>query len=639
MFDSVRKHQRVLLFVVVVLIFPAFAFFGIQGYDQFFSDGDSVAKVNGEAVSRSEFEQAQREQLDRVRQMFGSSIDPQVFDTPAARREILEGLIEQKLLLQHARDMHVVVSDERLRNAISAIPGLQGPDGRFDIERYRAWVAARGRSEQGFESELRRDTALKEMPEAISQSAVVPTVVLDRIVRIVSERREVAEIVFKAENFVDKVQPDDAALKRFYEEQSSFFRDPESASVQYALLDVDALARRQRVSEADIAEFYEQNRKRYGVPEERRARHILIKMNPDASSAERESAQAKARDLLARLNKGARFDELARKESQDPGSARGGGDLEFFTREMMTKAFADAAFGASKGAVVGPVETEFGLHLIEVTDIRPARERTLAEVKKEIEEEIRKSQAGRRFAEDADAFGNLAYEQPDSLQPLVERFGVELQKTEEVTRNGVASLPRDHPLNHPRVLAALFSPDSVNSRRNTEAIDIGAGRVVSARLTDHRPSRLKPYEEVSKEVRQAFVKQESAKLARAAGEARLKALRDGAMREGFSAPREVSRAEQANFAAPAMEAVFKASTAKLPAYVGADLGEQGYGVYEIAKVTSPDDAQVAKRAGELREQVQQMLAQQEVGDFVESLKKRADIKRSLSRLNAGAAQQ
>ena len=147
MFDSVRKHQRVLLFIIVVLIFPAFAFFGIQGYDRMFSDGDSVARVEGERISRTDFEQAQREQFDRIRQMFGASIDPQMFDTPSARRELLEGLIDQRVLSVHARDSRITVSDDRLREAIAGIPGLARPDGTFDLERYRAYVASRGRNE------------------------------------------------------------------------------------------------------------------------------------------------------------------------------------------------------------------------------------------------------------------------------------------------------------------------------------------------------------------------------------------------------------------------------------------------------------------------------------------------------------
>ena len=639
MFDSVRKHQRILLFIIVVLIFPAFAFFGIQGYDRMFSDGDNLARVNGEPVTRAEFEQAQREQFDRIRQMFGAAVDPQMFDTPAARRDILEGLIDQRVLAVHARDRKIVVSDERVREAILALPGLTRPDGSFDIERYRAYVNARGRSEPFFESELRRDVAMREIPDALSQSAIVPLALLNRLAKLLSEVREVAELAFKPEDFAGKVLPDDAQLRKYYGDQPSAFQMPEAATVQYVVLDADALAARINIAEADIAAFYEQNRKRYSVPEERRARHILLRLTPDASRADRDAAMARAGDLLARLKKGAKFEDLARAESQDPGSARQGGDLDFFTREMMTSAFADAAFNAEKGVLIGPVETEFGLHLIEITDIRPSRGRSLAEVREEILAEVRRTQAARKLAEDADSFGNLVYEQPDTLQPAAERFGLKLEQAKEVGRGGLASLPREHPLNHPRLLAALFSRDSIASRRNTEAVDAGAGRIIAARIVEHQPARQKPFDEVRDDVRQAIVREESKKLAASAGEERLKALREGAGREGFSGSRELTRTTQGPVPAPAMDAIFKAGVAKLPSLVGVDLGEQGYAIYEIRKVTEASAEAVEKRATELRAQLEQLTAQQDVADFLEARKARSDITRSLSRLGGNASQQ
>jgi peptidyl-prolyl cis-trans isomerase D len=449
----------------------------------------------------------------------------------------------------------------------------------------------------------------------------------------------VAELAFKPEDFAGKVLPDDAQLRKYYGDQPSAFQMPEAATVQYVVLDADALAARINIAEADIAAFYEQNRKRYSVPEERRARHILLRLTPDASRADRDAAMARAGDLLARLKKGAKFEDLARAESQDPGSARQGGDLDFFTREMMTSAFADAAFNAEKGVLIGPVETEFGLHLIEITDIRPSRGRSLAEVREEILAEVRRTQAARKLAEDADSFGNLVYEQPDTLQPAAERFGLKLEQAVEVGRGGLASLPREHPLNHPRLLAALFSRDSIASRRNTEAVDAGAGRIIAARIVEHQPARQKPFDEVRDDVRQAIVREESKKLAASAGEERLKALREGAGREGFSGPRELTRTTQGPVPAPAMDAIFKAGVAKLPSLVGVDLGEQGYAIYEIRKVTEASAEAVEKRATELRAQLEQLTAQQDVADFLEARKARSDITRSLSRLGGNASQQ
>ena len=207
----------------------------------------------------------------------------------------------------------------------------------------------------------------------------------------------------------------------------------------------------------------------------------------------------------------------------------------------MTGAFAEAVFGADKGALLGPIETEFGLHLIELTDIRASRGRSLAEVRDEILAEVRRGQAARRLAEDADAFGNLVYEQPDTLQPAADRFGLKLEQSTGVGRGGLASLPREHPLNHPRLLAALFARESIAARRNTEAVDVGGGKIISARILDHQPVRQKPFDEVRSEVQQAVVREQSRQLALKAGEERLKALKDGGAREGFSTAKPLTR--------------------------------------------------------------------------------------------------
>jgi peptidyl-prolyl cis-trans isomerase D len=476
------------------------------------------------------------------------------------------------------------------------------------------------------------------LPDALSQSVLVPKVVLSRLGRILSEVREVAELQFLPKDYAPKVQPDDATLRKYYDERATEFQVPESATVQYVVLDAEQLAARIAVAEADVAAFYEQNRKRFMLPEERRARHILVRLAPDASKADREAAQARAADLLARIKKGARFDELAKAESQDPGSARQGGDLDYFTREMMTGAFAEAVFSAEKGALLGPVETEFGLHLIELTDIRAPRGRTLAEVRDEILAEVRRAQAARRLAEDADVFGNLVYEQADTLQPAVDRFGLKLEQATGVGRGGLASLAREHPLNHPRLLAVLFSRDSISGRRNTEAVDVGGGKIISARILEHQPVRQKPFDEVRDEVRQAVIRDQSRQMARQAGEERLKLLGEGGARDGFSSIKPLTRSGQAQLPAPAMEAIFKAGVAKLPALVGVELGEQGYAIYEIRNVVQATPEAIDKQAGQVRAQLEQLLSQQDVADYLESLKQRADITRTLSRLGAPAQQ-
>lgn len=635
MFDTVRKHQRLMQFVLLVLIFPAFAFFGIQGYEKFFSDEGTVAKVGSSKISRQEFEFAHRRQIEQLRQMLGERFDSSLVDNDTARGQVLDGLIAQRALLAEALDKHIAVPDEQLRRAIAAIPGLTGSDGKFDIERYRQLLRAQGKNEQIFEGEMRSDLALQTLPEAISQTAFVPASLVDRMIALGEQTREVRELLFKADDFAEKVNPTDAQLSAFYERNAQAFEVPENARVEYLVLSGDAVARQIKVSEQEARAYYEQNKARYTTPEQRRASHILVKVEPGASDAQKNAARAKAEEILAKLKAGADFAALAKAESQDPGSAASGGDLGFFTRDTMVKPFADAAFALGQGETSGVVESEFGYHVIRVTEIRPATQRDFEAVRASIEAEIRAQQVSSRFAEAAETFSNLVYEQADSLTPAAQRFGLQVQTADEVGRANTPNLPREHPLNNPRVLAALFSADSIASKRNTEAIDVGNNTLVSARIVEHRPAQLKPFDAVKEQVRQLVVREESHKLAVQAGEARLKALRAGEAATGLSAPRTVTRAPGPQMPAQAIEAVFGAPSEPLPAFVGTDVGPQGYAIYQVTKVNLPDAKRVEERRATYRQQLQQVYAQQALSDYLESVKARSKIVRYPERLASG----
>ncbi len=644
MFDSVRKHQRVLLFVLILLVFPAFAFFGIQGYDRFFSAGTEVAKVNGEPIQRAEFDESHREQLERMRQMFGGSIDPRMLDTPQLRAQVLENLIAQRVMAQHARDSRIVVSDARLREAIVAIPGLIGEDGRFDMARYRSLVAARGRSEAGFEFELRRDLAMQALPNAVQDSAWVPAPVMDRVLRALGEKREVREQRFDPARLTNDIRLSDEALKAFYEQSQSKYQQPETVAVQYVVLDGETLAANVEVKPEEVSSFYAQNQKRYATSEERSAAHILLRLDPKANDAERGAVRQRVQQLLDQLIAGADFSELARTRSEDPGSATQGGDLGYFTRDLMVKPFADATFEMKPGETRGPIETEFGLHIVRLTGIREARIRPLDEVKGEIETEIRRTIAARKFAENAEAFTNTAFEQPDTLDPLSKRFGTPVRVQEALPRGGSPELGRDHPLNHPKVLSALFSTESIRDRRNIEAVEQG-GRIITARVTAHQPARQRSFEEVREEVQAAATRAEALKLARAQGEKLLAGLKEhvAALKSGrtdspappeanLSEPQVLSRVEQSSVPQAAVEAIFKSPSQGLPMVVGVDLGDGGYAVYQFTRVIEADEEILKGLRASTSEAVERAGAEQELRDYLESRKAQAEVVRSLSRI-------
>jgi peptidyl-prolyl cis-trans isomerase D len=626
MFDSIRRHQRLLQFVLLILILPAFVFFGISGYDGMLSQDRGVATVAGQQISQQEFDSARRQQIDRVRQMLGDGIDAKMFDTPEARTEILEGLIAQRVIAGEAGARRISVTDARVRDTILGIPGLLKGDGSFDDARYKALLSAQNMTAAGFEAQLRGDLALQALPDAVQASAMMPRAVRDRIIVLQEERREIRELRFPAADYAGKVVPTEEQIAAFYERNGAMFETPESAKVEYVVLTREALAARVAVSPDELRTYYEQNKARYGTPEERRASHILVKAGPDA--------RAKAEALVSQIKADpSKFAALARSGSDDPGSAAQGGDLGFFARGTMVKPFADAAFEMKEGEVRGPVETEFGQHVILLTGIKPGAERPFEAVRAELEREVRAQQASQKYAEAAEQFTNLVYEQSDSLKPAADKFGLEVRTADSVRRQPAPDAPRGSALASARLLAALFGDEALRNKRNTEAIELAPGQLAAARVVEYRAAQRRPLAEVRDEVRARVVAEESARLARAAGEAKLAELKAGkGEAAGFAAPKTVSRLDPGGLAQPALEVVFRLPAEAVPAYGGIDLGQQGYAVVQLVKATAPPAAEVAQREANYAQQLERVASQQDVVDYVDALKKRTKIVRHPERI-------
>jgi len=631
MFDSIRKHQRILQFILLVLILPAFVFFGISGYDGMLSGDRGVAKVGDREIFQPEFDAAQRQQIDQLRQMLGDGVDTKLFDTPEARAEILEGLIAQKAIAAQASARNVIVTDERVRQTILGIPGLKREDGGFDDSRYKALVASRGLTPAGFEAMVRGDLQVQTLPDAVTASAFMPKTVRERLVALQEERREVREQRFAAADFAARVQPTDAQLAAYHEANGRTFETPESAKVEVVVLTRDALASQISVSPEDLKTYYEQNKARYGTPEERRASHILVKAGPDA--------KAKAEQLLAQLKADpGKFAALAKSASDDPGSAAQGGDLGFFARASMVKPFADAAFEMKQGEIRGPVESEFGQHVILLTGIKPGAEKTFEQVRGELEREVRLQQAGTKFAEAAQAFTDMVYEQSESLKPVADKWKLEIVTVDKVGRTPSPDAPRGSPLASARLLSALFGDEVLRNKRNTEAIEIAPGQLAAARIVEHRASQRRPLEAVKDEVRKLVIAEEAGKLARAAGEARLAELKagKGADATGFSPARAVSRNAPGGLAQPALEAVFRLAADPLPAFAGVDLGSEGYTVVQVVKTLAPSPEELAQKLGAYASQIDRVASQQDVATYVDAVKSRTTIVRHPERIGAKA---
>lgn len=625
MFEFIRTHRRLMQFLLLLFIFPSFAFFGLEGYTRFSEGDNAVAKVAGQSITQQELDAAQREQMERFRQMFGAQFDPKMLDTPEAKQNILDGLIAQRAIAVEAANSRLSVSDQALQQNILAVPGLTGADGKFDVERYKSLLAAQGMTPAMYEARLRHDLALQQVTDAVQSTAFAPKTVTNRLSDLNDQEREVQELLFKASDYVSQVKVTDDMLKSYYDKHGSQFEIPEQIKAEYVVLNSDAVAAQISISDADIKSYYEQNAKRFTEEEQRRASHILIKAGKDASTAEKAAAKEKAEKLLAQLRKNpADFAKLAKENSQDPGSAERGGDLDFFGRGMMVKPFEDAAYALKQGEISNVVESDFGYHIIMVTDVKPASVKSLDEVKPEIAAEIKKQLAAKRFAEMAEQFTNMVYEQSDSLKPVAEKLNLKIETVAGLTRTPSQAFPQGAPFNQPKFLTALFSDEAVKNKRNTEAVEVAPNTLISGRVLEYKPVSKRPFEEVQAAIREQVMQTEAAVLAEKAGKDKLAELNSGANASGFSAPKTVSRTKPNDFGREVMSAVMKADTSKLPSYAGVDLGNRGYGIYRINKVMQPDTPDTARREAE-RQQIVDVLAQQEVVAYTEALKKKAKV--------------
>jgi peptidyl-prolyl cis-trans isomerase D len=434
-----------------------------------------------------------------------------------------------------------------------------------------------------FEAQVRNDLSTRQVMQGLQNSALTSPAQANTALNAYFQRREIQIQRFTPDEFMGKVQVSDDDVKTYYQNNGQRFQSAESADVEYLVLNLDAVRQAVTLNEADLKTYYEQNVQKTATQEERRASHILINAAKDAPAADKEKAKAKAQALLAELRKKpSAFAELAKQNSQDPGSATKGGDLDFFPRGAMVKPFEDAAFALKKSEISEVVESDFGYHIILLTDIKAPKTKSFEEMRPQLEADLQKQQAQRKYAELAETFTNSVYEQPDSLSPVAERLKLTLQKASQISRASAAN--SKGPLGNAKFVQALFSEDATLKHRNTEAIEIAPNTLVSGRVVTYTPAAIRPLAQVKDQVRKQLEQERAAALAREQGLARLTAWRSNAEGARLGNAMTVSRDQPQNLSPVLVDAALRVNAATLPAWTGVDLGEQGYAVIRMNKV-------------------------------------------------------
>lgn len=616
MFDFFQKHKRFSQ-VFLGLIALTFATWGIESYTSMRSGRDVVATVNGSDITQREFAEQLNRRQERLREMFGSALDPAALDGPELRRELLESLIAQRLVATEAAREHLYMSREAVIDAIVAAPDFQ-ENGKFSPARYQAFLASRNTTDERNVADLQQQLPLGRLVGSVADTAIVPRSLGQRLVAIETERREVAEARIPVQQFLAQARVDEAEAKAYYEANTADYRQPERVRAEYLVLSAEALAKQEAI---DPAELKTQWQAAYG--EKLRAK---------------DEARKKALEVLAAARKNPDgFAELAKRESQDSGSAGNGGDLGFAPRGSLVRPVEEALFQLKEGAISDLVESEFGFHILRVTGIRgagaaqerrashiliaaPTDAKPFEEMRGAMEAELRRSRAAKRFAEAAEEFNNIVYEQPDSLKPAADRFKLQIQTTGWISKSANQELGA---LDNPKLLGALFSPDSLKTRRNTDAIEVAPGTRVSARVVEHQPPKQRDFAEVKNEITELLRQRKASELAYKDGLAKIEGLQKGeAAAVSWGPVRSVSRRDAQGLPADVLRRVVTADVSKLPAYLGVPIPNAGYLLLRISKVVEGEAKELDPQAAA---RIAGMVGEAQYEAYLAALRARADI--------------
>lgn len=625
MFDFVHKNKRLVQFILALMVLP-FAFVGVDSYVRNMSSDKDVAIVGGQSVTPQDFETALRSQQERMRQMLGKNFDPTMFDNPEVRQQVLDGLVNQRLLAASSQGLKLTAPDARLQKTILEIPDFQD-NGKFSAAKYDEVLKLNGLTRMSYEQRLRSDLAQQPIQDALTRGSLTSTAQVGLFQRLTEQAREIQVATMDVNSFIALAKVEDAQIKAEYDKNPDSYRAPEQAKIEYVMLNQGAFIASANVTADEVKTEYDKRLKEFSAPEERRASHILLSVDKDEKgkpkAASKDAAKAEADAIVQQVGTSVeKFIEVAKAKSKDPGSAAQGGDLGFFGRGQMVKPFEEAVYSMKPGEVRGPIESDFGFHIIRLTEVKAERTRPLDEVRGQIETELKQQKANKLFTENAEKFQNRVYEQGDSYAKIAEELKLEVKKTDWLTRAQVQAIAAGNQ----KFAQTVFSPANVAAKKNSEAIDLGSNSLISARVLEYKPSAVRPLDDVRGQISLQLQRKLAGELAAKAGAEKIAALaagKDTGLTFG-PAQKLTRQAPLPNVNQALAKIVFAADVSKGPTAVG---GSNDAGGYTVAKVLKVIDAEAAN--AEKLKSLSQRLANQSSADlstaYLAALKERIKV--------------
>ena len=583
MLDKFRSYaQTKAAQVILALVLIPFALFGIDSYLNQAGNNLSIAKVDGYKIALPEYNRA----IENVRNRMmseGKKVDPAMFDSFEFKESVVDGLITKQLINNDIKKSQFKITDQQLSQYIIGMPDFQ-KDGKFSQELYDKVLQNNQLNPKKFEESIRNDLLIQQVRDGLQKLTFIPPNNLTETLKATSQQREVTVAEFKTKEYMAKANISEKDMQAFYDQNKSKFLAPEQVKAEFVVFSLTSILPSITVSEDEVKAFYKTNADKYQNQQQREASHILIAASKNAVPAEKAKAKAKAEDVLGQIKKNPKqFEELATKYSQDPESAKKGGDLGAFGRGMMVKPFDDAVFSMKVNEISGIVESDFGYHIIKLTKVI-GEGGGFDAIKPQIKAELIYQKAQDKYAALAEDFSNKVYEQSSSLDVVSKKFNLPIQKTDWISRN-----ESDKFFKNEALMNALYSKESIKDRRNTEAIEVTPNNLISARVVDYKAQSTKPFAEVKKSIEDYLKFEAAKKLVATEGEAALKSVADASRKIDWQATVLVDRKNTKGLSQAVTNHAYKMPTDKLPSYSGFVDGNNGYVIVKVSKVAFPND--------------------------------------------------
>jgi peptidyl-prolyl cis-trans isomerase D len=519
------KAQGAVAWIIVLFVGVAFAFFGLGDYFLQKGNRDTAAKIDDQKISW----QAVDNIYKRVSSQYGDQMEPHVL-----KNQILMQMIRRLALIKESKALGFRVGDEQVAELLVNIPVFQ-VDGQFSKEQYLKILAEANYTEVGFREELLQDALLGQLEQGINQSSFITPMELKNTVGLVDQKRDFGYTVLSANQYKKDIKISDEQTKSYYEQHKASLVKPEEVVLEYVELSLSKLAEQQKPSEEAVLAFYEAHQAAFTAPERVHARHILIAA-PEGNAELKAKAKAQIEAIAAELKQGADFAVMAKKVSNDAGSAKNGGDLGWFVRGQMVPAFEKVAFALTKpGSVSDPVKTQFGYHVIQLLEHKNTEIRPLNAVKKLVEAQLKREKAEALFAEKAETLVKLGFLQP-SLDPIAKQLDLKLEESVSFGRDGGAGIA-----SNPEVIKMAFSESLLKEKHNSEPIKISDDATVIVRVKHHQAAVQETLAEAEEKIADRLMTEGARERAKSVGEGILKKIQSG------ENPADLARQQQFNW--------------------------------------------------------------------------------------------